>query len=519
MPESPKPSINSWLEDELYHQYLHDQQTVDPDWKEVFESNGHAAPANGTVGIVPAAKAVATPAVAPGDQLVPLRGPALRIAENMTASLSMPIATSQRVMPVKVMDENRRLINQHRASTSQSKISYTHLVAWAIVRAIEKVPAINQAYSETGEGSFRVTRNHVNLGLAVDVEGKEGSRSLKVPSVKNAQATNFAQFLEAYDDLVKRARGNKLTVADFEGTTVSLTNPGTVGTVGSIPRLMPGQGAIIATGAIDFPPEYRGVTEDVRASLGLSKVMTVTCTYDHRVIQGAESGLFLARLQTLLEGEDGFYDGIFGDLGIPIRALRWEPDQAAAPMVSADPLKQAGVAGLIQAGRERGPLIADIDPLGGQRPPYPELEPAVHGLTIWDLDRAFHAGSFGVLTLRALIDRLRLTYAGKIGVQWMHIDNIEERNWLEQRMEPSQNQWALQPALKRRVLQDVIGAESFENFLDTRFKGHKRFGLEGGESAIAIIEELLYRTANAGTAEVVIGMAHRGRLVLLANIA
>ena len=348
MQDPYQPDINSWLEDELFQQYHHDHRAVDSSWSQIFDGNGHTAIADKSNAPPPPPAAAPAPAVAApsvpisaGDQLVPLRGPALRIAENMTASLSMPVATSQRAMPVKVMDENRRLINQHRASSvkgaGQSKISYTHLVAWAIVRAIEKVPALNQAYSETGEGSFRITRNHVNLGLAVDVEGKEGSRSLKVPSVKNAQAMNFAQFLEAFDDLVKRARANKLTVADFEGTTISLTNPGTVGTVGSIPRLMPGQGAIIATGAIDYPPEYRGVPEEVRTSLGFSKVMTVTCTYDHRVIQGAESGMFLARLQALLEGEDGFYDGIFADLGIPMRALRWEPDQAAAPMVNADP--------------------------------------------------------------------------------------------------------------------------------------------------------------------------------------
>ena len=286
MKDPSPPSINSWFEDELRLDYNHERRSVDPSWKPLLETNGH------TVATAPTpppstTRSSTAVAVADGDHLVPLRGPALRIAENMTASLAIPVATSQRVMPVKVMDENRRAINQHRSLSGLSKVSYTHLVAWAIVRSLEKVPALNQAYSENGEGSFRIMHDRVNLGLAVDVEGKEGSRSLKVPSVKNAQSMNFAQFLAAYDDLVARARANKLTVADFEGATISLTNPGTVGTVGSIPRLMPGQGAIIATGAIDFPPEYRGVTEDVRSSLGLSKVMTVTCTYDHRVIQGA----------------------------------------------------------------------------------------------------------------------------------------------------------------------------------------------------------------------------------------
>jgi 2-oxoglutarate dehydrogenase E1 component len=530
--------VNSWLEDELYQQYLYDRQTVDPTWKQVFESNGHTAEGNGSavataeppMGAVtqapqgpqaPHSSSQMVP-VSPGDQLVPLRGPALRIAENMTASLAMPVATSQRVMPVKVIDENRRLINQHlsqhRAASGVSKLSYTHFVAWAIVKALEKVPALNQAYSENGQESYRITRDHVNLGLAVDVAGKDGSRSLKVPSLKNAQAMNFPQFAAAYDDLVARSRENKLTVADFEGTTISLTNPGTVGTAGSIPRLMPGQGAIIATGAIDFPPEYRGVPEDTRASIGLSKVMTVTCTYDHRVIQGAESGMFLGRLQALLEGEDGFYDQIFSQLGAPVRPFHWEPDQAAAPLINADPVKQAAVARLIQAWRERGHLVADLDPLGTMRAPHADLDPSSHGLTIWDLDRTFHAGGFGVTTLRALLDRLRQTYAGTMGVQYMHIDDPAERRWLEQRMEPSANQWTLDSVTKRRVLKTVVEAEGFELFLDVRFKGHKRFSLEGGEAAIGMIDELLEHAAASGVNECVIGMAHRGRLNVLINV-
>ena len=523
MPESSPPSVNSWLEDELYHQYLNDRQAVDKTWKQIFEGNGHDEPVSlAAIAAEPraAAPAIAAPAVfiVEGDQLVALRGPALRIAENMTASLTMPLATSQRAIPVKVMDENRRAINQHRSLHGQSKISYTHLVAWAIVQAIEKIPALNEAYSENGSEAFRIRHAHVNLGLAVDVAGKDGARSLKVPSIKNAESMNFAQFLAAYDDVVTRARENKLTVADFEGTTISLTNPGTVGTAGSIPRLMPGQGAIIATGVIDYPPEYRGMSEDTRTSLGLSKVMTVTCTYDHRVIQGAESGMFLGQLQSLLEGESGFYDKIYSDLGIPLRPVLWEADQPVAPVVSADPMKQAAVARLIQAWRERGHLEADIDPLGVLRPPHPDLDPSAHGLTIWDLDRTFHADGFGVMTLRSLIDRLRLTYAGKIGVEYMHIDHPEERHWLRQRMEPSANNWPLEAPMKRRILKSVVEAEGFESFLENRFKGHKRFSIEGAESTIAIIEELLERAADTGVSECVIGMAHRGRLTVLANV-
>jgi 2-oxoglutarate dehydrogenase E1 component len=527
--DSTQPNINSWLEDELRQQYKHDRKTVDATWTSVLEGNGHAAApvesrdARAAVAEPPRALAVRAtdvPAVAVGqdDQLIPLRGPALRIAENMAASLTMPVATSQRVMPVKVIDENRRLINQHRAATGQSKLSYTHIVAWAIVRAIESVPAMNQAYSERGDESFRVARGHVNLGIAVDVAGKDGSRSLKVPGIQRAEAMSFAQFIAAYDDLVSRARSNKLAVADFEGVTISLTNPGTVGTVGSIPRLMPGQGAIIATGAIDYPPEYRGVPEDVRSSMGLSKVMTITCTYDHRVIQGAESGMFLARMQALLEGEHNFYDQIFRELAIPAQAWRWEPDQATAPMVSSDPMKQAGVARLIHAWRERGHLIADIDPLGEPRPSHPDLEPSAHGLTIWDLDRTFQAESFGVLPLRTLLDRLRSIYAGKTGIQYIHIDNPEERRWIQERVELAPDQFSLDATTHRRILKNVVLTEGFEGFLDNRFKGHKRFSIEGGETMIAMIEELLELAAAGGVNEILIGMAHRGRLAVLANV-
>ena len=527
MSENPQqPNINSWLEDELFQQYKHDRKAVDGTWTPVLEGNGHASqPATAvedpprTLALrAPAAAAPPVVAVAADDQLIPLRGPALRIAENMAASLTMPVATSQRAMPVKVMDENRRLINQHRAATGQSKLSYTHLVAWAIVRAIEAVPAVNQAYSERGDESFRVARGHVNLGLAIDVAGKDGARSLKVPALQRAEAMNFAEFLAAYDDVVARARANKLTVADFDGVTISLTNPGTVGTVGSIPRLMPGQGAIIATGAIDYPPEYRGVPEDVRSSMGLSKVMTITCTYDHRVIQGAESGIFLARMQALLEGEDDFYGRIFRELAIPAQAWRWEAEPATAPTVSSDPLKQAGVARLIDAWRQRGHLAANIDPLGEPRPSHPDLEPSAHGLTIWDLDRTFQAESFGVLPLRTLLDRLRNTYAGTTGVQYMHIDSPEERNWIQQRIETAADRLELDAEAHRRILKNVVLTEGFEGFLENRFKGHKRFSIEGGETMIVLIEELLERAAAGGVQEILIGMAHRGRLAVLANV-
>ncbi len=551
-PRAPELGINSWLEDELYQQYLSDRKNVDESWKEVFDTNGGSAPetsapapANGShvqqqqhvqqpgVALQNGGSVLPVPEHQPvaGETLMPLRGAAARIAENMNASLSIPLATSQRVMPVKVIDENRRVVNEHRALLGKSKVSYTHIIGWAIVKALRSNPSLNHAYAETNGQPFRVVRDQVNVGIAVDVAGKDGTRSLKVPNIKDAASLDFAQFVASFDDIISRARSNKLTVADFEGTTISLTNPGTVGTLGSVPRLMPGQGAIIATGAIDYPAEYHGVTEQLRALLGLSKVMTVTCTYDHRVVQGAESGTFLGRLQALLEGEDGFYEKIFSDLKIPHKPVHWEPDRSVSiPGLRGSQqegvVKEAAVLQLINAYRVRGHLIADFDPLGTEPVYHSELDPATYGLTIWDLDREFLTGTLmseddqpqKMATLREILETLRQTYCGKIGCEYMNIQIPEQKRWLQLRMEPTGNRWPLDPQTKLRALQRVIEAEEFERFLHTRFIGHKRFSLEGGESAIAILDEILDRAAAMNVHEAVIGMAHRGRLNVLANI-
>jgi multifunctional 2-oxoglutarate metabolism enzyme len=571
-------NINSWLEEELFQQYQHDRTGIDDAWKSQFETtNGKAAsqaaaPAPAVAPAVPPAApaaaqpsaAVAAPAAPPpapepqpgaassavatsapkvpqapsieaksGENLVPLKGAAARIAENMTISLSIPTATSQRIIPVKLIDENRRLINQHRSLAGKSKVSYTHLIAYALIKACEKVPSINTAYTEKDGQGFRIVRQHVNIGLAVDVAGKDGNRSLMVPNVKKADLLSFAEFLAAYDDIVVRARNGKLTVPDFEGTTLSLTNPGTVGTVSSVPRLMPGQGAIIATGAIDYPAEFSGVTEQTRAMLGITKVMGMTCTYDHRVIQGAESGMFLARVQELLDGADGFYDGIFHDLKIPFLPVKFEEEKrpqqvmvpAPAPAATSgatDIQKELAVSQLIHAYRVRGHLIANTDPLGHDPLYHPELDPSTYGLSIWDLDRPFWAGGVlgrgPVLTLRDILDTLRQTYCARIGCEYMIIQHPEEKQWLQSRMEPTANLWKLETETQKRVAEKLIEAEEFERFLDNRFKGHKRFSVEGGESAVAILDELLERAANTKVHEAVIGMAHRGRLTVLAQI-
>src|SRR5690242_9570101 len=352
---SSKSGINSWLEDELRQQYLRDRSSVDESWKEVF-GNGGGAPAKS---LAPVETPAAVTPVPSGD-LQPLRGAAVRIAENMAASVAIPLATSQRTIAVKVMDENRRIINQHRTLIGRSKVSYTHIIGWAVIRALEDQPGINHAYAEKDGQPFRAVHKEINLGIAVDVAGKDGARSLMVPNIKNAGALNFQAYVTAFDDLVARARAGKLTPADFQGTTISLTNPGTVGTMSSNPRLMIGQGAIIAAGAIDYPAEYQGAANETRAMLGISKVMTLTCTYDHRIIQGAESGMFLGKVQSLLDGSNAFYEEVFAHLKMPHQPVRWEKDRGAlsGPQLSGFPsartaeiAKEAGIIQLINAYR------------------------------------------------------------------------------------------------------------------------------------------------------------------------
>ena len=415
----PTPGVNSWLEDELYQQYRHDHSAVDESWKHVFEANGDSAAA------VPPAPASPSALASAESQLQPLRGAAGRIAENMAASLSIPLATSQRTIAVKVMDENRRIINQHRTLVGRGKVSYTHIIGWAIVRALEDLPTLNHSFAEKDGQPFRVANPQIHLGIAVDVASKDGAHSLLVPNIKNARALNFQEYLTAFDDLVARARKARLTPADFQGTTISLTNPGTVGTMASNPHLMPGQGAIIAAGAIDHPAEYRGASEETRAALGISKVMTLTCTYDHRIIQGAESGAFLGKVQDLLDGKDGFYEEIFEHLRMPHQPVHWATDrQPLVPGIAAaryaETVKEAGIMQMINAYRVRGHLIADLDPLGAEPSYHAELDPETYGLTIWDLDREFLTGTLGdaigegvpkpVATSREMLQTLRQPY-------------------------------------------------------------------------------------------------------------
>jgi 2-oxoglutarate decarboxylase len=472
----------------------------------------------------PAAVPVAPPA---GERqtVAPLRGAASKIAQNMELSLTVPTATSVRNIPVKALEENRRVINNHLSLTGQAKASFTHIIAWAIVRAAQQFPRMNSAYASQEGQPVRIDHEDVNIGLAIDVEKKDGTRSLLVPNVKRAQTLDFASFLKQYNDLVRKARNNALEMADFAGTTISLTNPGTLGTIASIPRLMQSQGTIIATGQIDYSAEYAAADPGVLADLGISKVMTMTSTYDHRIIQGAESGAFLARIHQLLLGEDAFYDQIYRDLRIPYEPVRWSRDRHrplfaggnTADIVS----HEAAVLQMINAYRVRGHLLADLDPLEYKVGHHAELNPQHYGLSIWDLDREFVCGGLcgrSRAKLRDILDTLRETYCGKIGPEYMHNQHPDEKKWLQDRMEPSRNNQPLDGALKRRILVKLNDAESFEKFLHTKYVGHKRFSLEGAETLIPMLDHLLNEATADGVSEAVIGMSHRGRLNVLANV-
>ena len=549
--ESPLDAFgpNQWLVDEMYQSYLRDKESVNPAWWDFFADYSPAdptsqAPASTPVATpaVPAAAQPATPAPvatpsvpqpaptapAPASTSAPtadanentdvLRGPAARVVTNMDASLSVPTATSVRAVPAKLLIENRLIINQQLARGRGGKISFTHLIGYAIVRALKTIPEMNYSFT-TVDGKPAVQKNQsINFGLAIDIAKPDGSRQLLVPSVKFSDQMDFGQFWAAYEDIVRRARANKLTVDDFAGTTITLTNPGTIGTVHSVPRLMQGQGTIIGVGAMEYPAEYQGASIETLARMAIGKVMTLTSTYDHRIIQGAQSGDFLRVVHSLLLGEDNFYDDVFSSLNIPYEPVRWETDVVASH--EDDVNKTARVQELIHAYRVRGHLMADTNPLEYEQRKHVDLDLAAHGLTVWDLDREFATGGFGgasISTLRDILALLRDSYCRTIGVEYMQIQDAEQRRWLQARLERPHAK--PDHAEQLRILGRLNAGEAFETYLQTKYVGQKRFSLEGGESLIPLLDAVLSAAAESGLQEVCIGMPHRGRLNVLAAIA
>jgi multifunctional 2-oxoglutarate metabolism enzyme len=481
-------------------------------------------PAASTAGAAkPAPKARDIPPVRPtgppseGD-VQPLRGAAARTVTNMEASLSVPTATSVRAVPAKLLIDNRVVINNHLKRSRGGKVSFTHLIGFALVKALDLMPQMNRGFGQKDGKPALITPAHVNLGLAIDMAKPDGSRTLLVPAIKSTEAMDFAHFWTAYEDVVRKARTNKLTVDDFQGTTISLTNPGGIGTVHSVPRLMSGQGAIIAVGALEYPAEWQGASQETLNRNAVSKILTITSTYDHRIIQGAASGEFLRVLHGLLLGEHNFYGEIFESLRIPYEPVVWIQDISASH--DEDVNKTARVQELIHAYRVRGHLMADTDPLEYRQRRHPDLDVTTHGLTLWDLERDFATGGFGgapILKLRKVLGILRDAYCRTVGVEYMHIQDPEQREWIQAKVETTYAKTSADEQL--RILRRLNSAEAFETFLQTKFVGQKRFSLEGAESVIAVLDRILCRAAGEGMDEVCIGMSHRGRLNVLANIA
>ncbi|MEV6659358.1 multifunctional oxoglutarate decarboxylase/oxoglutarate dehydrogenase thiamine pyrophosphate-binding subunit/dihydrolipoyllysine-residue succinyltransferase subunit [Nocardia fluminea] len=568
---------NQWLVDEMYQKFKQDPSSVDASWHEFLadytpeatESGNSQAPAASTAPAAaaapkaaaaqtpapkaavatappkpapapaaapapaPAAKTVRAPqttpapvsnapattapkAAAAGPENKVLRGPAAAIAKNMSASLTIPTATSVRAIPAKLMIDNRLVINNHLARTRGGKISFTHLLGYAIVQAIKSFPNMNRHFAEIDGKPNAVTPAHTNLGLAIDLAGKDGSRSLVVAAIKETEDMSFGQFHAAYEDIVRRAREGKLGADDFSGVTISLTNPGTIGTVHSVPRLMPGQGAIIGAGAMEYPAEFQGMSDERIADIGVGKLMTLTSTYDHRIIQGAESGDFLRTIHNLLISDE-FYDEIFHGLGVPYEPIRWRKDISARGVD-----KSARVLEMIAAYRNRGHLMADTDPLRLVKDKFrshPDLDVTQHGLTLWDLDRTFDVGGFHGqerMKLRDVLSILRDAYCRHVGVEYTHILETEQLEWMQERVEQKHVKPTV--AQQKYILNRLNAAEAFETFLQTKYVGQKRFSLEGAEAVIPMMDATIDQCAEYGLDEVVIGMPHRGRLNVLANI-
>ena len=564
---------NEWLVQEMYEKYQSDPSSVDKAWWDFFADFQGTASLNSSTNsnsVKPSgppipksqlAKAsseqkVAQPIVAnsipsaplireeppatvsetlvkPADPIVrpiptlitpsastvePLRGVAARVVQSMEGSLTVPTATSVRVVPAKLLIDNRTVINNHLKRGRGGKVSFTHLIGYAMIKAIRAMPEMNSFFTELDGKPAIGHPEHINLGIAIDLAKPDGTRQLLVPSIKGCEDLDFAQFWSAYEDMVRKARAGSLTVEDFAGTTLSLTNPGTIGTVHSVPRLVQGQGLILGVGALNYPAEFQGANEQSLAELAISKVVTITSTYDHRIIQGAQSGDFLRRIHEILLGAENFYDEIFEALRIPYVPIRWVVDMQFEK--DDDVSKTARVQKLIDAYRSTGHLMADVEPLAYVQRSHPDLDVVNHGLSLWDLDREFATGGFGgksFMKLRRILGILRDSYCRTIGIEYMYIANPEERRWIQEKMEVGAPRTAREEQL--RILKKLNSAEAFETFLQTKFVGQKRFSLEGGESVIPILDAVISLAAESELDEVCIGMPHRGRLNVLANIA
>jgi 2-oxoglutarate dehydrogenase E1 component len=463
---------------------------------------------------------------ATGPQVQPMKGAAAALARYMEESRAIPTATSFRTLTVTVLDARRRELK-----ASERKVSFTHLIAYAIARAADDMPVMADHFVEIDGKPNRVRDGQVNLGLAVDVEKKDGSRTLMVPVIIDAGRLSFARFIEAYDALVEKARTNTLGADDLVGANITLTNPGGLGTVASVPRLMNGQGTIIATGSIAYPVGLA----DIGAMIGAEKVMTMTSTYDHRIIQGAESGRFLGRIEEYLQGERGFYEGVFSSLGVELGSLPPPPAPAAAASAAqaqaadgaqaappSEGLLQAvqAATALLKAFRTHGHLAARLDPLGSEPEGDPALEPEQVGLTPElmaqipaKILRMYVPGA----TLADALPHLRETYCGTIAYEIEHIASHRQRVWLRERIESGAFREPLTTDERKWLLRRLVNVDALERFMHKAYLGQHQFSIEGLDMTVPMLDELIQLSAAHGGKEVVIGMAHRGRLNVLAH--
>jgi 2-oxoglutarate decarboxylase len=465
------------------------------------------------------------PPLPSGARQTPIKGPAAALAGYMEQSLAIPTATSFRAIEVDALDARRKEINAAlRAAGRSEKVSFTHVIAFALVRAAHEQPVMTHAFRRDESGQPQRVEAGIHLGLAVDAERKDGTRFLVVPVIKNADQLQFAGFHAVYEDLVARARENKLGADDLAGATFTLTNPGGIGTVASVPRLMPGQGAIVATGAIGYPP---GLSSAGEHATSVSKVMQMTSTYDHRVIQGAQSGEFLRRVDELLQGRDEFYETIFASLELasprPLSKTVAPARERALEKGPSDEMLRAVAAGMaiVAAYRAHGHLAANLDPLGSEPPGDPSLDPKNYGLTP-ALQSAVPASVLEVRvpgnSLAEVIPELRATYSSTIAFEIEHISSTEQRRWLRDYIESGKHRVGLLPERRREILQRLTRVESFERYLRKMFLGQKTFSVEGLDALIVMLQETLEMLARDGVADAVIGMAHRGRLNTIAHI-
>jgi multifunctional 2-oxoglutarate metabolism enzyme len=478
------------------------------------------------------ANGVAPPPVGAEAKITPLRGPQAALAGYMEQSLSIPTATSFRTLGVGVLEARRSELNAElRAAGRPEKISFTHLIAYALVAAAKEMPGITASFRRDGAALQKIEPG-IHLGIAVDAQRKDGSRFLIVPVMKSADQLDFVAFRALYESLIAKARDNKLSADEVVGASFTLTNPGGIGTVASVPRLMAGQGAIIAAGAITYPPGFTKASDSVLKSLGIEKIMSLTSTYDHRVIQGALSGEYLRRVEQLLGGADRFYEAIFASFGLTAGALAQQAPSGTleAPSVPAvtmsgasDELMRAVAAGmaLVYSIRRYGHLAANLDPLGIEPHGDRSLDPRTYNLTP-ALMSAIPASVLRVQvpgdTLADVLPKLRETYASTIAYEIEHISNEEQRHWLRDYIERGVHRVPLSPQRKAQLLMRLTKVETMERYLRRNFIGQKTFSIEGLDVMIVMLEEIINMLAEDGTPTAVIGMAHRGRLATIAHV-